>query len=79
MSSAHHQCVDRLADGMIVAARADDGVIEAIEHRYLPILGVQWHPEAPCASAEDLYALLEYMRASVTGEVFCEETTSLVA
>ena len=45
-NSIHHQAIDRCADGMRVVARADDGVIEAIE----PIndwiaLSVQWHPE----------------------------------
>lgn len=43
--SAHHQAIDRLGADLLVAATAADGVIEAIEHRDLPITGVQWHPE----------------------------------
>lgn len=43
--SAHHQAVERLGAGLAVAATADDGLVEAIEHRELPIVGVQWHPE----------------------------------
>ncbi|MFI1101411.1 gamma-glutamyl-gamma-aminobutyrate hydrolase family protein [Streptomyces melanogenes] len=42
----HHQAVDRLAQGLVVSARAGDGTVEAVE---LPgeawALGVQWHPE----------------------------------
>jgi gamma-glutamyl-gamma-aminobutyrate hydrolase PuuD len=43
----HHQGIDRPGEGLIVTARALDGVAEAIEAedgRWL--LGVAWHPEA---------------------------------
>jgi putative glutamine amidotransferase len=45
----HHQGVDRLADGLIATAWAEDGTIEAVEldggtHPFA--VGVQWHPEA---------------------------------
>lgn len=45
--SAHHQSVDRLADGYRVVATAADGVIEAIEAQGAAsfVVGVQWHPE----------------------------------
>ena len=46
VNSHHHQAVRRVAAGLRVAARADDGVIEAIEsENSLQILAVQWHPE----------------------------------
>ncbi len=45
VSSYHHQAVDVLATDLQVAARAEDGVIEAVEHRSADVLGVQWHPE----------------------------------
>jgi putative glutamine amidotransferase len=45
VSSYHHQAVDVLAPELEVVARAEDGVIEAVEHRAVDVLGVQWHPE----------------------------------
>ena len=43
---SHHQAIDRIGQGLVVTARSDDGVIEAVE---LPgrdfVVGVQWHPE----------------------------------
>lgn len=52
VNSTHHQAVARLGRGLRVAARAGDGVIEAIEHddeaRF--IVAVQWHPEAMAPS-----------------------------
>ena len=46
-NSRHHQAVKDLAPGFRITARADDGVVEAIEHTEAPfILGVQWHPES---------------------------------
>lgn len=45
VNSAHHQGLDRIGQGLCATAWAPDGVIEAIEHESLPILGVQFHPE----------------------------------
>jgi len=45
-NSMHHQAVDDLGDGLRVVARADDGVVEALEHEDCRfVVGVQWHPE----------------------------------
>jgi putative glutamine amidotransferase len=42
----HHQAVDRIGDGLIAAAHADDGTVEAVEAPGARCaLGVQWHPE----------------------------------
>ncbi len=46
VNSHHHQCVKRLAPGFRVAARAPDGVVEAIECDTYPAAGVQFHPES---------------------------------
>lgn len=45
VNSAHHQAVDRLGQGLTAVQWARDGVVEALEHRTLPVWGVQWHPE----------------------------------
>lgn len=46
VNSYHHQSVKELASGFIVAARAKDNLIEAIERPGdLFVLGIQWHPE----------------------------------
>lgn len=45
VNSMHHQAVDRLGDGLTVAARAPDGVVEAVERACPFVLAVQWHPE----------------------------------
>lgn len=45
VNSAHHQAAGRIGRGFGVTARAADGVVEAMEHRTLPILAVQFHPE----------------------------------
>lgn len=45
-SSHHHQGIDRVGDGLVVTARSEDGLPEAIEREGDGwVLGVQWHPE----------------------------------
>ena len=45
VNSYHHQAIGKLAYGFSALAYSKDGVIEAIMHDKLPILGIQWHPE----------------------------------
>lgn len=50
-ASWHHQAVRRLADGLQVVARAEDGTIEAAEAPDHPwLVAVQWHPEITAAN-----------------------------
>lgn len=45
-NSYHHQALERIADGLVVTGRADDGTIESVEAPDGPFLvAVQWHPE----------------------------------
>ena len=45
VNSSHHQAVKDVADAFNLTASALDGTAEAIEHKSLKIVGVQWHPE----------------------------------
>jgi putative glutamine amidotransferase len=68
INTSHHQAVRDVGHGLLVAAVAPDGVIEAIEHEPHKhwVLGVQWHPErmAGHALSESLFrALVQAARA----------------
>jgi putative glutamine amidotransferase len=61
ITSIHHQCVQRLGDGLVVEARCpQDGVIEAIRHPGPGfVLGLQWHPEFHLNPVEEQQGLLD--------------------
>jgi putative glutamine amidotransferase len=45
VNSLHHQVIDEVGEGLIVSAKAPDGVVEGLESSDGRILAVQWHPE----------------------------------
>ena len=54
VNSAHHQAVKDVGPGVVVNAKAPDGVVEGIEHsgkRFC--LGVEWHPEYSIDPGDD--------------------------
>lgn len=60
VNSLHREAVVDPVDGVVVSARAPDGVIEAVEvpdHRFA--LGVQWHPERLAGSDARHQALFD--------------------
>ena len=60
VNSHHHQGIDDLGEGLVPAAWADDGVLEAVvsaRHRF--VVGVQWHPEAMAPTDARQAALFE--------------------
>ena len=56
--NGHHQAVADVAPVLRRAAVADDGVVEAVEHRDAWAIGVQWHPEDDLGAPDDLDALV---------------------
>ena len=45
VNSMHHQSIKKLAEDFRVVARSEYSIIEAIQHNFLKIYGVQFHPE----------------------------------
>jgi putative glutamine amidotransferase len=67
VNSRHHQAVKRVGDGLVVAATAPDGVVEAIEdpnRRFC--VGVQWHPENFYRTGEFSALFEAFVRAAGT-------------
>ncbi len=48
VNSAHHQSIGNPGLDLQIIQRSEDEVPEAVSHEFLPILGVQWHPERMC-------------------------------
>lgn len=45
VNTLHHQAIDRPAEGLVVSARDQHGIVEAVELPDESVVGVQWHPE----------------------------------
>lgn len=68
VSCFHHQCLDRVADGLRVVARAEDGVVEAVDAPGAAgwFAGVQWHPEDTWAAAPAQLAVFQELVRAAT-------------
>ncbi len=52
----HSLCLDpgTLPADLLVSARSEDGVVQAVSHRTLPVSGVQFHPESVLSEYGDV-------------------------
>lgn len=59
VNSFHNQAcrVENLPNELTLLAQTEDGVVEAVKHKRLPIFGTMWHPER-----EDPFNNLDCMR-----------------
>ena len=58
----HHQCVEELGKGLTATEwDAEDKRIEGFCHEYLPIYGIQWHPEYSDDAGRITMALFRYI------------------
>lgn len=55
VNTRHLQALDTLGEGLRVAARAPDGVIEAIENEDGSVMGMQFHPERMGQTMDPLF------------------------
>ena len=45
VNALHLQSIEKVGKNLSVSAREPNGMIQALEHKEAPMLGVQWHPE----------------------------------
>ena len=65
VNTSHHQALDRVATGLAVTARSEDGIIEAVEHKTARFFwGVQFHPERLLKAAPQFLRLFQALVAA---------------
>ncbi|MFW5981823.1 MAG: gamma-glutamyl-gamma-aminobutyrate hydrolase family protein [Halanaerobiaceae bacterium] len=63
VNSIHHQSIKEVAAGFRIAAKADDGIIEAIEKSEDHfVVGIQWHPEIMLNSRDSILIFEEFVK-----------------
>jgi putative glutamine amidotransferase len=71
VNSVHYQGIGKLASGLMVEARAPDGLIEAYSARPngAPLLAVQWHPEWGTENDPDSQTYFQLLGKALRGEL----------
>lgn len=60
--NSYHRCgvaAGTLGDDLLAFATSEDGSVEGLHHRHLPLIGVMWHPERGAAINPTDRALLD--------------------
>lgn len=70
VNSYHERGTTQTSPELIVWGRAYDGVVKAIKHRDLPIVGMMWHPER-CSPFQDRDCQL--FKKIYSGDAVCIE------
>ena len=65
VNSFHHQAIKNVGEGLKVTSKANDGVIEAIEHVSLPIYACQFHPEMMAEKNDDMQKIFNNFIADI--------------
>lgn len=64
VNSYHHLAATESVSPLVTWAEAQDGVIKAVRHATLPIVGIMWHPERPHpAAAKDRAFIRRFLGA----------------
>lgn len=64
----HHQAIDRVAEPLVVSARDEEGLVEAVEVPGEPfVVGVQWHPEERLDDLRLFEAVVDAARVRMVG------------
>lgn len=75
--TSHHQAVKKLGEGLIAAAGAEDGVVEAVEMEISDfVIGVQWHPERDFAGNSNLFEAFIKAAAARRARIAAKELVS---
>lgn len=60
VNSFHHQCIKSLGQNLRIVAKAEDGIVEAVESTVHPfVVGIQWHPEMLLSGSDEMLPLFQ--------------------